>query len=749
MPVLLCGIAVAQDAMHQHATMPPPVPLQPLALQVRQLEEAMTYLGQPFSATDVRRIHEAIANPDETAAVRALESILDPHALLIVDINPESRVKVEEGSANPELVEAGTRLFLVKVVNNGHVRAPLVVQSPNSGDMYVRSNGNPAPPIQLSQQESKERWADISLYQRPPMRARLSGLALEYAILEVYSRDAGQRSAKISFNVGQGTQDVGFRNDVSVLFNAVPARRITLHVRDEKNRPTMASFIIKDQQNRIYPMPSKRLAPDFFFQPQIYRADGESVQLPKGYYSFEYTGGPEYLTRTRELPADSGEISFQLERWIDPSKFGWFSGDHHVHAAGCSHYMNPTEGVQPEDMMRQILGEHLNIGSVLTWGPDYYYQKQFFSAKDHPLSRPEQLMHYDLEVSGFPSSHAGHIVLLNLRQQDYPGTKQIEDWPTWDLPIFSWAKAQGAIVGFAHSGWGLEISGKELPSYQMPGFDGIGANEYIVDVTHPNTVDFISAVDTPYVWELNIWYHTLNVGFRTRIAGETDFPCIYDGKVGLGRTYANLDRALTYEGWLRSLQAGRSYVSDGKTHLMDFKVNGIAAGAGATQGEVRLSGPGTVSATVTAAAYLPLKPNEAIRNLPYDQKPYWDVERARLGDSREVAVEIVVNGKAAGIQKLLADGQLHDLKFEIPVKESSWIAARVLPSAHTNPVFAIVGGKPVRASTASAEWCLNAVNQCWTQKAPRIRPSELTEAKQAYDHAREVYRRLISESVGN
>jgi hypothetical protein len=83
------------------------------------------------------------------------------------------------------------------------------------------------------------------------------------------------------------------------------------------------------------------------------------------------------------------------------------------------------------------------------------------------------------------------------------------------------------------------------------------------------------------------------------------------------------------------------------------------------------------------------------------------------------------------------------------VQESSWIAARVLPSAHTNPVFAIVGGKPVRASRASAEWCLNAVNQCWTQKAPRIRPSELSDAKAAYDHARGVYRRLIGESVGN
>jgi len=740
--VILCGLGVAQDTTHQHSAASAPVPLQPMALQVRQLEEALNYLGQPLSAADLRRIHEAIANPDEAAAVRALEAVLDPHVLLQIDINPESRVKVEEGAAKPELVEAGTRLFLVKVVNSARVRAALVVESPNSGDVYIRSNGNPAPQIRMSPQESKDRWANISLYQRPPMRPRLSGLALEYAILEVYSRDAGQRSAKISFNVGQGSQDIGFRNDATVTFTALPARRITLRVKDEKGRPTMASFLIKDRLDRIYPLPSKRLAPDFFFQPQIYRADGESVQLPAGYYTFEYSGGPEYLTRTREQAADTNELSFALERWIDPAGAGWYSGDHHVHAAGCSHYMNPTEGVQPEDMMRQILGEHLNIGSVLTWGPDYYYQKQFFSGKDHPLSKPDEKMHYDLEVSGFPSSHAGHIILLNLREQDYPGTKKIEDWPSWDLPIFRWAKAQGAIVGFAHSGWGLEVSGKELPTYQMPGFDGIGANEYIVDVTYPNLVDFISSVDTPYVWELNIWYHTLNVGFRTRIAGETDFPCIYDGKVGLGRTYAKLDGALTYDGWLRGLQAGRSYVSDGKTHLMDFRVNGAAAGAA----DLKLGAAANVSVTVSAAAYLPVKPNEAVRGLPYEQKPYWDVERARIGDTRDVPVEIVVNGKVAGKQNMAADGKVHELKFEVPVKESSWIAARVLPSAHTNPVFAIVGGKPVRASRASAEWCLNAVNQCWTQKAPRLKPEEVTEARKAYDHAREVYRQLIGES---
>lgn len=725
----------------------PAIPLQPLAQQVRQLEDALNFLGQSLPAADQRRINEAIGNPDEAAAVAALQSILDPHVLLNVDINPESRVKVEQGAAKPDLVEGGTRLFLVKVTNSANVTAPLNVASPNSGKVYIQSNNSPSPAMKLNARESADRWADITLFQSPPMRRRLTGLALEYVILEIYSRDAGQRSAKISFNVGQGTQDIGFRNDVMIVFTAQPTRNITLSVKDEKGQPAMASFVIRDRLDRIYPLPAKRLAPDFFFQPQIYRADGETVQLPAGYYTMLYSGGPEFIPHTKELDvSDAGprEVAFELDRWIDPSKYGWYSGDHHIHAAGCSHYMNPTEGVEPKDMLRQILGENLNTASVLTWGPDYYYQKQFFSGADHPLSKPDRLMHYDLEVSGFPSSDSGHIVLLNLKQQDYPGAKRIEDWPTWDLPIFRWAKSQGAIVGFAHSGWGLEVSGTSLPSYEMPGFDGIGANEYIVDVTHPDTVDFISAVDTPYVWELSIWYHTLNVGFRTQIAGETDFPCIYDDRVGLGRTYSKIDGPMTYTGWLKSLKSGDSYVSDGKTHLMNFRVNSVGSGSGGR--EIRSAGPLQATVTLTAAAYLPEVPNEAIRKRPYDQKPYWDVERARIGDTREVPVEIVVNGKAVARKNLLADGKVRELQFEVPVSESSWIAARTIPSAHTNPIFVIVKDKPIRASRASAEWCLNAVNQCWTQKARRISAAELPEARKAYDHAREVYRERIRES---
>jgi hypothetical protein len=57
-----------------------------------------------------------------------------------------------------------------------------------------------------------------------------------------------------------------------------------------------------------------------------------------------------------------------------------------------------------------------------------------------------------------------------------------------------------------------------------------------------------------------------------------------------------------------------------------------------------------------------------------------------------------------------------------------------------------VGGKPIRASRRSAEWCLKGVDQCWSQKERFIKSDELAQARRDYDHARETYRRLITES---
>jgi hypothetical protein len=781
----LCSV-LSVVAFAQAAALPviEDIELQPLAAQARRLIEATDYLGEPFSSADRAALQRALNSTDAPKAVRAIQETLDRHCLFLVTISPEMRVKGAQGPAKPELAEHGWRQFLVKVINESGTTAALRVVSPNAQAVH---NARLAPPasdraprkggVALPAVSTAEAWLDLQTFDQQPLQPTLSGLKVEYRIVQLYSRDAGKREARFNFDVGQGTQDIGFRNETDVLFTVQPARAIKLRVLDENKKPTTAAFTIRDTLGRVYPSQAKRLAPDFAFHPQVYRNDGESVRLPDGEYDVEVQRGPESLRQKRRVTVGrtTRELKFQIERWVDPSLLGWWSGDHHIHAAGCAHYTKPSEGVHAPDMALHCRGEDLKIGANLTWGPCFDYQKQFFTGAEHPESRYPYILRYDIEVSGFGSHRSGHLCLLRLKEQMYPGGDSSTHWPTLGLNTLRWAKAQGAVVGPAHSGWGLQpasegertpggsgnadrlrLASAELPNFVIPPFNGIGANEYIMAVTHevpgPDrqpvpAVDFISTVDTPAPWELNIWYHTLNAGFRTRISGETDFPCIYGERVGLGRSYVKLDGKLNYDDWCEGIRNGRNYVGDGKSHLMEFKANGL--GVGERGSELRLAKPGAVKLTVKFAARLDEQPNAAIRNLPLTAKPYWDIERARIGDTRTVPVEVLVNGRPVARQEVAADGRARDLEFEVKIERSSWVALRVFPSSHTNPIWVLVGDQPVRASRRSIEWCLKSVDQCWSQKEPTYAPAEKEQARQDYEHARRVYRQRLAEATAD
>ena len=779
---------------------------QPVLAQAIRLNEALTFLGSRLQPEDEQRLLGLRDHAADEELVALVQEILDPYCIAMVEINPEARVKVLRGPAQPELIQGGWKSFLVKVNNQAEVKAPLEVGSPNAEPILHRSTGGKrvAEKNVLSPGDVANRFLELAMYRSRPLQRGLSGLHLEYAVVQIYTSEVGRREAKIGFHVGQGTQDIGFRNAIDVLFNIQPSVRVKLRVKDHDGSPTMASFTITDGIERlvanpevtalpdqdyrlsrartrtwdrtlgvgitpvpykrligIYPLPSRRLShdpyPDFFFHPQVYRADGEHVSLPPGNYQVEYTRGPEYLTQHTELniPASASEYeaTFQLERWVDMADLGWYSLDHHVHAAGCSHYESPEEGVRPGDMWRQALGEDLKVSCVLAWGPCWYHQKQYFEGKNHELSTDEYVLRYDVEVSGFPSSHAGHLVLLRLNEDDYPGTTKVEEWPSWTLPVLKWAKSQGAAVGYSHSGWGLAPQGekrgdtpltRELPNYIIPNYDSIGANEYVVTITH-DAVDFYSLGDTPSLWELNMWYHSLNVGYRVRGSGETDFPCIFDERVGMARTYAKLDNGLDFDQIVDEIKAGRSYVSDGKSHIIDFRANHLELGT--NDSELQLKGPQTVRIQARVAAFLPEEQDEIgafIASREHNQPPYWDLERARIGTSRRVPVELIVNGVAVAKQDIVADGDWNNLTFEHDLDKSSWIAVRILTSSHTNPIFVLVDGKPIR-TRESVEWCLQGVEKCWEMKVDRIREDEREAARAAYDHAQQVYTRMLED----
>ena len=533
-----------------------------------------------------------------------------------------------------------------------------------------------------------------------------------------------------------------------LVFDCKQATPVTFHIVDSDGLPAFARFEIRDSKGQIYPTQSKRLAPDFFFQRHIYRGDGEVISLPPEQYTIICSRGPETIPETKTLVVGRkpAELMYRVQRWIDPAVSGWWSGDHHIHAAGCLHYENPTLGVEPSDMIRHLMGEDLKVGCCLTWGPCFDYQKRFFTGDVAEQSRYPYTLRYDVEVSGFGSHMSGHLNLLNLQQQIYPGGESKEHWPTLGLNTLRWAKRQGAICGPAHSSIGLsrivgrvpDTEGKDgphsLPNYNIPAFDGIGANEFIMDVTHqvpgPDgkpvaAVDFISTMNTERVAEWNMWYHVLNAGFRIAASGETDFPCMSGERVGIGRVYARVDGRLTFSKWVQSIADGRSYVSDGLCHLLDFSAGQTstqtAVRVGEKRSELRVSSGDELKFHVRAAAYLEGSP--------------------------DVPVELIVNGFPVDTSRLKTDGSVQEITFEAEFDRSSWVAIRVFPHAHTNPIYVIVDGKPVRGSVDSLRWCLAGVNQCWKSKQKVYDADEQDDAKAAYDHARGIYMKLIREAT--
>ena len=792
---------------------------QPLAANIQRLIDALEYLGVPLP----KEMQKELLKAGKLRDAKKIQELLDPSVLLVVHINPEARVKVARGRAQASLQQAGYTPVVVKVVNESSGTQRLRIGSPQAGPVYAgvaELSMERQHQEHLRENENTEgrtdRFLNVEMFDAPPMTTNLSGLAVEYTIALIYSSEAGQREVTVTFDVGQGTQDLGFRGEVPVLFDVKPAIAVKLNVQDYDGTPTTGRFQFLDVQGHIFPAQAKRLAPDLFFQKHIYRAHGETVLLPPGHFTMFYGRGPEYRWRkdTLTIPHfESGdgthEVSVKLERWINPAVYGYYSGDHHIHAAGCAHYTSPTEGVDPADMLRQVKGEGLNIGSVLTWGPGFDHQQHFFGPVANKLSQPFSVIKYDIEVSGFGSQALGHIVLLNLKEQIYPGAHGSNGWPTWTLPTLRWAKAQGAVAGYAHSGSGLQIepaaaaqrlfdqrdvnkdgyldsaesadglfpesikttdgnhdgrmslaeltsshdrAADQLPNFAIPELNSVGAQEIFVTAAL-GACDFISAMDTERIREWNAWYHLLNCGFPVKASGETDFPCMSGTRVGQGRTYVYLGKQsqIDYAQWSRGIALGNSYVSDGYAHALEFKVNGKTAG-----NEILLSQPQSVTVTGKVAfspetpietPYGGIIPVEGLRAVGNTIVLHETLSFDPRYQRGKRLVELVVNGHVVESREVDADGKEHMVEFTIPIGSSSWIALRQFPQMHTNPVNVLVGGKPIRASRKSALWAIGCIDQLWNVRNRSIAKEEREDAEKAYEQAREIYRHIATEST--
>ncbi len=383
------------------------------------------------------------------------------------------------------------------------------------------------------------------------------------------------------------------------------------------------------------------------------------------------------------------------------------------------------------------------------------------------------------QLRGITSQHAGHLCLLRLKDDDYTYPKPVEfDWsfgrqqgslqgderraksasgPVGTCRFSSGARSKAAWSAFRTAAGDLQVPGRRTAQLRTcRQFDGIGANEYIVDVAH-GVCDFISAVDTPIVWELNIWYHTLNCGYTCRISGETDFPCIYGERVGLGRVYVKLDRAnqpLNYDHWVTGIRDGRSYCSDGLSHLIDFHVNGLGVGEKGDEVEpsVLASKAGEkLNIKVNAAAPARRRAvscgnGNPIADIPLAQKPYWHVERARLGDSRKVPVELIVNGEVSKRKEIRRRRHAERLTFDYTPERIELGRGTHLPQlAHQSRLRR--SRRPADPRESQKRPVVHRRRRAMLEsQSEGDSPLRNRRTRAAYDVARQAYAKILSES---
>jgi hypothetical protein len=205
MPVLLVVFLAFASGADAQPELPlvDAVPFEAAKANVAAVLGKLKDLGAPLSEETAEKVRAALAVGD-VESLLAVQRQLDPHCLVGVTINPESRVKAARGPARATLKQGKPSYFLIKVQNDAGVTQALALTSPQ----LITQDGR----------KSAERWLEAAVVPTSPAAARLNGRELEYVIVRLRTEQTGKREANLIFDVGQGTQDLGFRAEVPILF---------------------------------------------------------------------------------------------------------------------------------------------------------------------------------------------------------------------------------------------------------------------------------------------------------------------------------------------------------------------------------------------------------------------------------------------------------------------------------------------------------------------------------------------------
>ena len=284
-----------------------------------------------------------------------------------------------------------------------------------------------------------------------------------------------------------------------------------------------------------------------------------TLELPVGNYTFEMERGPEYLVRGGHFRIDNfadDTKEVDMQRFVDMSAHGWWSGDLHVRRSA-------------RDIELLMDADDLHVAQVVTWwnGKSDWGTKPL--PKD-PLVRFDGDRYYHLMAGG----HArGGTTLLyfnlpapltlsaplkpNDADSEYPPSikyllearRHAGLWVEltkpfwWDLPVLV-AAGQVDSIQLAHS----HLCRKTVICNEA---DGKPRDKLRYPAPWGNAQ-----------WSQAIYFRLLDCGLRippTAGSGSGEVP----NPLGYNRVYVHVDGQFSYPKWWENLRAGRVVITNG------------------------------------------------------------------------------------------------------------------------------------------------------------------------------------------
>jgi hypothetical protein len=444
------------------------------------------------------------------------------------------------------------------------------------------------------------------------------------------------------------------------------------------------------------------LRADLFYRERIWRRaeqpavlevtakDASHFILLNGRGTFDLPAWPEYrLEVYRGFFFKPAVVEFSLRAEekkslvvkLDPvaaeAQRQWIAADDHIHL------MRARE--DDAIFLRWLQAEDLAVGNFLE------LQRQQHAAVQYAFGREGEARSSGFSIRSGHESRSrfyGHVLLLGPRQMIRPlsiGTEYANSPEAYPFPavLFDQGRKLDAVTGFAH-------------------FYGSQPNSsLLMDLAH-GKLDFIELFQFGQL-HTQEWYELLNAGFRVVGLAGSDFPANVSRSVPWPRAIPMLgpERAMVkaktgesaYQAWAGGVRKGAVVVTNGP--LLDFAVQGRESGA-----VIRWEGDGIEAEGVAKAVFhRPIQKIEIVAN-------------GRVVASRE-------GGRATEIS----------LPFKLPLKESTWLAARVEGEhlegepeiwAHANPVYLLKQGNAVYVEADR-----RALLERWNKEAEYYRNPEL------------------------